>query len=270
MSVLCDASMPQSAINKGECMTEVRLHAKTSALLLQDLQNDLVKGSRPVAPLGGAEVIANCQKLLAQAREVGMLVVHVRVSRRPDLKDAPRPPLGTSPAAGGPQVLIEGTAGAHIVSELAPRPEDVVVTKHTTSPFHTTERVEIGTLVVCNSFRNPALLAKMAETVDEISGGRLILGIGAGWNKPEYDAFGFPFHRIRDRFEEAAQIIKPLLVDRQASFAGDYYQLKDCEITPRGPREGGVPVMIGAIAHKTSLSPVRSSARSRSRISIRF
>ncbi len=154
MSVLGGASMPQPAINKGECMTEVRLHAKTSALLLQDLQNDLVKGSRPVVPLGGAEVVANCQKLLAQAREVGMLVVHVRVSRRPDLKDAPRPPLGTSPAAGGPQVLIEGTAGAHIVSELAPRPEDVVVTKHTTSPFHTTDigvylrRYSISTLIL--------------------------------------------------------------------------------------------------------------------------
>ena len=66
-----------------------------------------------------------------------------------------------------------------------------------------TEKVEIGTLVLCNSFRNPALLAKMAITLDEVSNGRFIMGIGAGWNKPEYDAFGFPFDHRVDRFEES-------------------------------------------------------------------
>ena len=61
-----------------------------------------------------------------------------------------------------------------------------------------TRRVEIGTLVLCNSFRNPAILAKMATAADEVSGGRLILGVGAGWNEPEYQAFGLPFdHRVR-------------------------------------------------------------------------
>jgi probable F420-dependent oxidoreductase len=109
-----------------------------------------------------------------------------------------------------------------------------------------TERVEIGTLVLCNSFRNPALVAKMAETVDEISSGRLILGIGAGWNKPEYDAFGFPFDRIRARFQEAIQIIKPLLRERKTSFNGSYYQVENCEINPPGPRANGIPIMIGA------------------------
>jgi probable F420-dependent oxidoreductase len=109
-----------------------------------------------------------------------------------------------------------------------------------------TERVELGTLVACNSFRNPALIAKMAETLDEISDGRLILGLGAGWNKPEYDAFGIPFDNIRDRFEEAVQIIRPLLRERQTSFQGAHYQVEDCEITPAGPRENGVPLMIGA------------------------
>jgi nicotinamidase-related amidase len=120
-------------------MADVVLNPKTSALLLQDLQNELIKGSRPVVPLSGAALIANCQKLLTKARSVGMPVIYVRVSRRPDLKDAPRPPLGAPPGSAGAPSLIEGSEGAAIVSELAPRPEDVVVTKHTTSPFHTTD-----------------------------------------------------------------------------------------------------------------------------------
>jgi hypothetical protein len=70
---------------------------------------------------------------------VGIPVIYVRVSRRPDLKDAPRPPLSTPPGAGGAPSLIEGSEGAAIVTELAPHPEDVVVTKHTTRPFHTTD-----------------------------------------------------------------------------------------------------------------------------------
>jgi alkanesulfonate monooxygenase SsuD/methylene tetrahydromethanopterin reductase-like flavin-dependent oxidoreductase (luciferase family) len=70
--------------------------------------------------------------------------------------------------------------------------------------------MEIGTLVTCIGFRNPGLLAKMAETVDEISGGRLILGLGAGWHEPEYRAFGYPFERRFDRFEEALNVIRPL------------------------------------------------------------
>ncbi len=120
-------------------MADVVLNPKTAALLLQDLQNELIKGSRPVVPLSGAALIANCQQLLTKARAVGMPVIYVRVARRPDLKDAPRPPLGTAPGGGGAPSLIEGSDGAAIVAELAPRPEDVVVTKHTTSPFHTTD-----------------------------------------------------------------------------------------------------------------------------------
>ena len=120
-------------------MADVVLNPKTSALLLQDLQNELLKGSRPVVPLSGAALIANCQKLLTKAHAVGMPVIYVRVARRPDLKDAPRAPLGTPPGSGGAPSLIEGSDGAAIVAELAPRPEEVVVTKHTTSPFHTTD-----------------------------------------------------------------------------------------------------------------------------------
>jgi nicotinamidase-related amidase len=120
-------------------MANVVLNPKTSALLLQDLQNELIKGNRPVVPLSGAVLIANCQTLLTKARAVGMPIIYVRVARRPDLKDAPRLPLGTPPGSSGAPSLIEGSEGATIVVELAPRPEDVVVTKHTTSPFHTTD-----------------------------------------------------------------------------------------------------------------------------------
>jgi alkanesulfonate monooxygenase SsuD/methylene tetrahydromethanopterin reductase-like flavin-dependent oxidoreductase (luciferase family) len=109
-----------------------------------------------------------------------------------------------------------------------------------------TERVEIGTLVLCNSLRNPAILAKMATTADEVSHGRLILGIGAGWNEPEYQAFGVPFDHRVDRFEEALQIVKPLLQDGHVDFAGQYYQARDCEIAPRGPRLAGPPLMVGS------------------------
>lgn len=109
-----------------------------------------------------------------------------------------------------------------------------------------TKRVELGTLVVCTSFRNPALLAKMAVNLDAISGGRLVLGVGAGWHEPEYEAFGYPFDHRVDRFEEALQIIAPLLRMGRVDFEGRYYSAKNCEITPRGPRAGGPPILIGS------------------------
>jgi probable F420-dependent oxidoreductase len=108
-----------------------------------------------------------------------------------------------------------------------------------------TERVEVGTLVLCNAFRHPAILAKMATTLDEVSHGRLILGVGAGWNEPEYQAFGLPFDHRVDRFAEALQILKPLLRDGQVDFAGQYYHARNCEIVPRGPRPAGPPLLVG-------------------------
>ena len=108
-----------------------------------------------------------------------------------------------------------------------------------------TERVEIGSLVLCTGFRNPALLAKMADTLEEISGSRLILGLGAGWNEPEYRAFGYPFDHRVDRFEEALTIIKGLLRNGHIDFEGTFYQARDCELRPRGPRPSGPPIMIG-------------------------
>lgn len=109
-----------------------------------------------------------------------------------------------------------------------------------------TQRVEIGTLVVCNTFRNPAVLAKIATAADEVSGGRLVLGVGAGWNEPEHTAFGLPFDHRVDRFEEALQVLKPLLRDGRVDFAGKYYQARDCEDSPRGPRAEGPPLLIGS------------------------
>lgn len=109
-----------------------------------------------------------------------------------------------------------------------------------------TRRIEIGTLVLCNSFRNPAILAKMATAVDEVSHGRLILGVGAGWNEPEYKAFGLPFDHRVDRFEEALQILGPLMRTGRVDFEGRYYQALDCEDVPRGPRAEGPPLMVGS------------------------
>ena len=111
-----------------------------------------------------------------------------------------------------------------------------------------TSKAQLGTLVVCTGFRNPALLAKMAAAVEEISDGRLILGIGAGWNEAEYRAFGFPFDHRVSRFEEALQIIHGLLRHGAIDYQGSYYEARDCELRPRGPRPGGPPLLIGSYA----------------------
>jgi alkanesulfonate monooxygenase SsuD/methylene tetrahydromethanopterin reductase-like flavin-dependent oxidoreductase (luciferase family) len=105
-----------------------------------------------------------------------------------------------------------------------------------------TERVELGTLVLCNNFREPGMLAKMAATLDEVSGERLILGLGAGWHDPEYDAFGFPKDHRVDRFEEALQIIVPLLDGQRVTFDGRYYRVRDAFLTPAPSRR--IPVLI--------------------------
>jgi len=110
----------------------------------------------------------------------------------------------------------------------------------------TTERVAFGPLVACTNFHNPALLAKQAVTIDEISGGRLILGVGAGWNEAEYAAYGFPFDHRVSRFEEAFTIVRRLLSTGRCDFHGTYFQLDDCELLPRSPRPGGPPLMIGS------------------------
>jgi len=108
-----------------------------------------------------------------------------------------------------------------------------------------TSRVEIGTIVVCTSFRNPALLAKAADAVDGISGGRLILGVGAGYHEPEYKAFGYPVDHRVGRFEEAIKIIHTLLREGQIDVQGQYYAARDCEIRPRLSPRNGPPILMG-------------------------
>jgi alkanesulfonate monooxygenase SsuD/methylene tetrahydromethanopterin reductase-like flavin-dependent oxidoreductase (luciferase family) len=112
-----------------------------------------------------------------------------------------------------------------------------------------TERIAIGPLVACTSFHNPTVLAKFAASVDEISGGRLILGLGAGWNEVEYQAFGFSFDRRVSRFEEAFTIIRSLLRDGQVDFAGEFYTARECELVPRA-RPGGPPLLVGSIGQR--------------------
>jgi len=107
-----------------------------------------------------------------------------------------------------------------------------------------TTRITLGTLVVCTSFRPPAMLAKMADALDEISEGRFILGVGAGWHQPEYEAFGYPFDHLASRFDEAMQIIVPLLREGHVDFHGQYYQVNNCVLRPRGPSSAGPRILV--------------------------
>ena len=110
-----------------------------------------------------------------------------------------------------------------------------------------TKHVTLSVLVACALYRNPFVTAKVAETLDEISNGRFILGLGAGWSKPDFDMAGIPFDYRVSRFEEALAIIHPLLKDGFADFTGQHYTAVNATNTPRGPRQdnGGGPIMLG-------------------------
>lgn len=110
-----------------------------------------------------------------------------------------------------------------------------------------TQRVAIGPLVASIGFSPPAMLAKKAATVDAISGGRLILGLGAGWNEREYRAFGHPFDQRVARFEESFDLIRRLLAGETVDHHGRFYDLDHCVIDPPPVRAGGPPLMIGSI-----------------------
>jgi alkanesulfonate monooxygenase SsuD/methylene tetrahydromethanopterin reductase-like flavin-dependent oxidoreductase (luciferase family) len=113
-----------------------------------------------------------------------------------------------------------------------------------------TERVELGPLVASTSFHNPAMIAKKAATIDEISGGRLIVGLGAGWNRPDYAAYGFPYDHRVSRFEEAFTIIRELLATGRSDVRGSYYALDRGELLPRGPRASGPPLLVGSTGER--------------------
>ena len=107
-----------------------------------------------------------------------------------------------------------------------------------------TSRVEIGPLVACASFHPPAVLAKQAAAVQEISSGRLMFGLGAGWNEPDYTAFGLPYDHRVSRFCEAFQIIAPLVRGERVTFAGEYFSVSDSVLLP--PLIAPIPLMIGS------------------------
>ena len=107
-----------------------------------------------------------------------------------------------------------------------------------------TSRVEIGPMVLALPFRNPALTAKMAAELDEVSGGRFILGLGCGWHEPEFRAFGYPFDHRVGRFEEGLEILLPMLRGESVTFSGRYVRAEDAELRPRPIRPNGPPILI--------------------------
>jgi alkanesulfonate monooxygenase SsuD/methylene tetrahydromethanopterin reductase-like flavin-dependent oxidoreductase (luciferase family) len=109
-----------------------------------------------------------------------------------------------------------------------------------------TRRVDLGTYVLAAPFRNPALLAKMAETLDEVSGGRLILGLGAGWNEAEFTSYGVSFDDRFVRFEDGLRVVTAMLREGRSTFEGRTIWTHAARLEPRGPRPNGLPVMVGA------------------------
>lgn len=122
-----------------------------------------------------------------------------------------------------------------------------------------TERVRIGQLVTSNSYRNPALQAKMASSLDVLSNGRLTLGIGAGWYEPDYQAYGYEFpagaERLR-QLEEAVRIILAMWTQEEATFEGNYYQIRGAMNQPKGVQQPHIPLMIGGGGERVTLKLV--------------
>ncbi len=119
-----------------------------------------------------------------------------------------------------------------------------------------TQRVRIGQMVTCNGYRNPALLAKMASTVDVLSHGRLDFGIGAGWFEHEYRAYGYTYPDTRERLQrlrEAIQIILAMWTQEEATFEGSYYQVKGAINQPKGVQRPHIPLLIGGEGEKVTL-----------------
>jgi F420-dependent oxidoreductase-like protein len=126
-----------------------------------------------------------------------------------------------------------------------------------------TSRVQAGVLVTGNTYRHPAVLAKMAATLDHVSGGRLIMGIGGAWFEAEHNAYGIPFYTTAERIhrlDEAAEIIKRLWSEEQVTFQGRYYTLKDAYCEPKPMQKPRPPIMIGGSGEKLMLRVVAKHA----------
>ncbi len=111
-----------------------------------------------------------------------------------------------------------------------------------------TERVRLGTLVACLAFHPPGILARMAATVDELSAGRLVLGVGAGWNRVEFEAFGIPFDHRAERFTEAFEIVHELLKGSTVTFHGRFHETEEAMLLPAPTRR--VPIMVGSLGER--------------------
>jgi F420-dependent oxidoreductase-like protein len=126
-----------------------------------------------------------------------------------------------------------------------------------------TANVRLGTMVTGVTYRNPALLAKITTTLDVISSGRAILGIGAAWNEQEHEGYGFDFFTARGRFErltEAVQICRAMFTEERPSFDGQYYRIKDALNVPRPVTPGGPPILVGGSGEKWTLRLVAERA----------
>jgi probable F420-dependent oxidoreductase len=162
-------------------------------------------------------------------------------------------PGGRTPTWGDVSGIAEAAEGAGLDSVwladhlLAQMPDGTVHGMHDawtllSAVAAVTTRVELGPLVLCNSFRDPGVVAKMAATLDEVSGGRLVLGLGAGWHDPEYEAFGFPTDHRVGRFAEGLEIVVRLLRGERVSFEGRYYRLPEAVLLP-APRRP-IPILV--------------------------
>ena len=141
--------------------------------------------------------------------------------------------------------------GDHLIYELATGPRGPWEAWTTLAAIaQATSTIELGPLVASTSFHAPAMLAKQAATVDAISEGRLIVGLGAGWNQREYEAYGFAHDKRVSRFEEAFTIIRTLLANGEIDFHGEFYNTDRCVLHPRSPRPGGPPLMVGSIGSR--------------------
>lgn len=120
-----------------------------------------------------------------------------------------------------------------------------------------TSRIKVGTWVLSALHRNPGIIAKAAETIDEISGGRFVLGLGSGHAGRQAHAFGLPEDHVFGRFEEAVEIIVPLLRQGHADYEGTFHAARDLEHRPMGPRPGRIPIMMGARGPKMLRLAVR-------------